>query len=122
MIDVDHFKKINDLFGHFSGDEFLIDLARLITSLIRDADVLTRWGGDEFLVLMPLCDADGASIIAERICRKVASKTFLGSITTTVSIGVGQARDGDNMKEWVARADSALYRAKEAGRNRVAKA
>lgn len=122
MIDIDHFKKVNDAFGHVVGDQVLVELARTITGVIRETDVLTRWGGDEFVVLMPLCDADGAANIAERICQTVAAESLLDSAPMTVSIGVSQAREGEDMKDWVARADSALYRAKEAGRDRVVSA
>ena len=119
MIDIDCFKKVNDDHGHHTGDQVLVDLTRRISAQIRDTDILARWGGDEFIVMMPLCDVDGATVAAEKIREAVASEPFTDAGTVTVSIGVAQASEDRRLEQWVARADSALYEAKSAGRNRV---
>lgn len=119
MIDIDCFKKVNDDHGHHTGDQVLVDLTRRISAQIRDTDILARWGGDEFIVMMPLCDIDGATLAAEKIREAVASEPFDDAGTVTVSIGVAQASEDRCLEQWVARADSALYEAKSAGRNRV---
>ena len=119
MIDIDCFKKVNDDHGHHTGDQVLVDLTRRISAQIRDTDILARWGGDEFIVMMPLCDIDGATQAAEKIREAVASEPFDDAGTVTVSIGVAQASEDRCLEQWVARADSALYEAKSAGRNRV---
>jgi diguanylate cyclase (GGDEF)-like protein/PAS domain S-box-containing protein len=120
MIDIDDFKQINDNLGHLAGDRVLIELSQRIAGRIRGTDVLIRWGGDEFVVLMPLCDLDGASKVAEEIRHAVASEPFPAAVTAaTVSIGVSQAAEGEDFERWVGRADTALLRAKNMGRDRV---
>ncbi|RFF29543.1 sensor domain-containing diguanylate cyclase [Wenzhouxiangella sediminis] len=122
-IDLDGFKTINDRYGHQAGDGVLRQFADVANSIIRESDTLCRWGGDEFLVLMAGCNASQAAQVAEKI-RKVVDErsfTFSGkSVELTISIGVTEVAMEDAMESVVARADQALYQAKEAGRNRVA--
>jgi diguanylate cyclase (GGDEF)-like protein len=122
-IDLDGFKTINDRYGHQAGDGVLRQFADVANSIIRESDTLCRWGGDEFLVLMAGCNASQAAQVAEKI-RKVVDErsfTFSGkSVELTISVGVTEVAMEDAMESVVARADQALYQAKEAGRNRVA--
>ena len=134
MIDVDHFKLINDLHGHLAGDEVLRQIARRIEGAIRGSDVAARYGGEEFVILLPGTDHDAGAALAERIRRAVADKAFetTGSaepLSVTVSIGVAEHRAGGETEDHevaglrlLARADVALYEAKAGGRNRVARA
>ena len=124
MIDVDHFKRINDEHGHPAGDEVLVGMARTIGRSIRsDIDVLARFGGEEFVAVLPETDQGGAVVAAEKIRLLVAGTPFEhedGTISITVSIGVAACpRDGIEPERLLATADSALYRAKNDGRNRT---
>jgi len=119
ILDIDHFKRINDTHGHEAGDEVLVVLADLIRAGIRATDSLARWGGEEFVVLSPEVTLEEAMRLAERL--RTAAGTyeysFVGKVTA--SIGVAQHRTGETPDELFARADEALYRAKEGGRDRV---
>ena len=124
MIDLDHFKSINDRWGHAIGDETLKATVRAIQTAIRREDTLGRLGGEEFAVLLPQTDADGAALFGERL-RQVISElrieTGEAPLTFTTSVGVAQVIETDFMfKDTLARADEALYDAKGSGRNRVA--
>ena len=112
MFDIDHFKQLNDVQGHLYGDQMLTELARLIDESVRETDVVARYGGEEFIVVMPETDLAGGATFAERLRAKIAADMPL-----TVSGGVAEALDGDSNDSLVARADSALYAAKAAGRN-----
>ena len=114
IFDIDHFKQVNDEKGHLHGDQMLQELARLFDEYARETDVVARYGGEEFVVVMPQTDLDGACIFAERLRRKVESEMSL-----TISGGIAQACEGDTQDTLLARADSALYQAKSAGRNSV---
>jgi diguanylate cyclase (GGDEF)-like protein len=114
MLDIDHFKQINDVQGHLYGDQVLSQLARIIDDTVRETDVVARYGGEEFLVIMPETDLQGAARFADRLRSRIASE-----MTLTVSGGVAEALDGDSQDSLLARADSALYGAKSAGRNCV---
>lgn len=121
MIDVDHFKKINDTYGHQTGDRVLRRLARLLADNTRATDFVARYGGEEFVVLMPNTEseADGVAV-AEKIREAVADGVFPKVGRVTVSIGVSRSRPTDASEaDILQRADRALYRAKEQGRNRV---
>ncbi len=131
MLDIDHFKNVNDTYGHAAGDVALRELAQRIESQVRVSDVAARFGGEEFVVLLPATEIESATLLAERIRRAVSATSIdIGggnSITITVSIGVASvapARDVDDLKttgeSLLARADVALYSAKSAGRDRVA--
>ena len=124
MIDIDHFKNVNDVHGHQAGDAVLREMADRVSGLLRSYDALGRYGGEEFLAVLSGCDPQDAVGLAERLCQAVASKDFRAdekSIPVTISIGVSHVAgaNGADAAELVRRADHALYRAKAAGRNRV---
>jgi len=122
VIDIDHFKQVNDSFGHTRGDEVLRCAARNIEALIRQTDMTFRYGGEEFVVILSKTDESGARVIAERIRETIEQtpiNTVAGDIRITASIGISALVRGENVKELFDRADRALYRAKQSGRNRV---
>lgn len=119
MIDIDYFKKINDTFGHNTGDQALHAIAQTLSHHLRHVDIICRWGGEEFVALLPTADAPRALMIAEQIRHAVAAQHIQEVPAITVSIGVTQIREGDSLDEAVNRADEALYDAKNSGRNRV---
>jgi len=122
ICDVDEFKKVNDVHGHQVGDEVLCGLVRLLASNLRGHDVLSRHGGDEFVVLAAHVGEADVGILFERTRAAVADNpipTRAGDLSITVSFGVSTWREGETEDELLAAADSALYRAKSAGRNRV---
>lgn len=120
FIDIDRFKRINDTYGHETGDEVLRQLARVLQGAARVTDFVARYGGEEFLVLLPDTTQAGALTLGEKIRQAVATQTFPVVGEVTVSVGASVARGADkNEEEAVHRADVALYRAKSEGRNRV---
>jgi diguanylate cyclase len=123
LIDADHFKRVNDVHGHLCGDELLRQIARATTNSLRQADVLARFGGEEFIVFLPHTDPLGALDVAERIRDQVERLTMLWngtSVSTTVSIGVAPLRPELPSLDWtIHEADTALYAAKAEGRNCV---
>jgi diguanylate cyclase (GGDEF)-like protein len=127
FIDIDHFKAVNDAYGHLVGDDALGSISRLLQQLVREYDLVGRFGGEEFAILLPQTDETVASSIAERICSQVAdlhidaaSGPGAEPIRLTVSIGVAAlSAAGEELTELLAAADAALYRAKGAGRNQV---
>ncbi|KKJ76625.1 response regulator PleD [Kiloniella litopenaei] len=125
MFDIDHFKKVNDTYGHASGDEVLKVLAKRVADAIRDFDMLARYGGEEFVVIMPSASSEQAFTVAERLRRRVGDKPIEvpGSedpLTITISVGVATTSDPMEMADsLLARADTALYDAKSMGRNCV---
>lgn len=130
MLDVDHFKRVNDTWGHAAGDSVLRELAQRIDSQVRASDVAARFGGEEFVVLLPNTDVESAQRLAERIRRAIAATPIDlpcgDTVTITVSIGIAEvhpAPDAEDLKtlgdSLLARADVALYAAKSAGRDRV---
>ncbi|MEJ2644079.1 MAG: GGDEF domain-containing protein [Gammaproteobacteria bacterium] len=122
MIDVDHFKRVNDTCGHECGDRVLRETARRIASGLRQADYFVRYGGEEFCVLAPGTTREQASAMADKIRELMAARSFEEAGSITVSIGVAQLVDDDTEETFVSRADRALYQAKWAGRDRVAAA
>lgn len=118
MFDIDRFKNINDTFGHDVGDEVLIAIARAVEQNIRSTDVLARWGGEEFMIMLPNTDEAGAHIMAENLRKLIASLKFEKFDFVTASFGVAQYED-DGTKEFLKRVDNALYEAKRGGRNMV---
>jgi len=122
LIDIDHFKRFNDEHGHQAGDEMLCLVARALRDTLREMDVVTRYGGEEFAVVLPATDLMEASRAAERARVEVSNTivTYRGKkLHDTVSVGIAQATEMDDALSLVGRADDALYAAKEAGRNRT---
>lgn len=120
MFDLDHFKSINDRFGHAVGDRVIIDFVHRTQGLLRNIDSIGRYGGEEFVALLPETTMDEARIVADRICKGVAEASSEGLPAYTVSIGVAVASQGDEAAETLLyQADKALYLAKANGRNRV---
>ncbi|QPJ98610.1 GGDEF domain-containing protein [Enterobacter mori] len=119
LVDTDHFKNINDVFGHLKGDEVLISLSRMLESCSRKDDLVFRWGGEEFVILLPRTSLETAMQIAETIRAAVARITIPGLPRFTVSIGVARHNQGESIDELFKRVDDALYRAKNDGRNKV---
>jgi diguanylate cyclase (GGDEF)-like protein len=124
MIDVDHFKRVNDQCGHAAGDAALRHVAATLKGALRAGDVLMRWGGEEFAVLLPGVDDSGASAIAEKLRTRLADAPFVCAETQaplrlTVSLGTAQLDVGESLIAALGRADAALYRAKRGGRDRV---
>jgi len=116
--DIDHFKKINDTYGHEKGDFVLKEIARLITLNLRKTDIFGRWGGEEFLIVLPFTDLKNAFKLAEKL-RKIIENYNFNGIKVTISFGVAEFNKNDNTDTLINRADKALYQAKESGRNRV---
>ena len=125
FLDLDHFKRVNDRHGHETGDRVLQQLAARLLGIIRETDLLFRWGGEEFVILLPHTGTSEASALAERIRAAVAERPFVANdayagVPMTVSVGVaGEAGGRIDPDALLARADAACYRAKERGRNRV---
>ena len=120
FVDVDHFKTINDIFGHTAGDQVLRDLVQAIGSAVRSSDLLFRWGGDEFVVLAPQTGRRQAGVLAEKIAAVVAALDFATVGSVGLSLGVAEYASDESVDVWVGRADTALYRAKHGGRGRIA--
>ena len=122
MCDLDHFKTLNDTYGHEAGDECLREAARRLSLACRSSDLPIRWGGEEFVVLMPDASEGHAAEVAERIRSDVADPPFLiggDEIHVTMSVGWAMRHEGENGPDLVSRADGALYEAKRRGRNAV---
>jgi two-component system cell cycle response regulator len=120
--DLDHFKTVNDRYGHLVGDEVLRNAAIRMSAELREYDHFGRYGGEEFLAVLPNCSAETAREVAERVRLSIADRPLLSNparVDVTVSIGVSQWRPGQELPEMLERADVALYRAKDRGRNRV---
>lgn len=121
MLDVDHFKRLNDTFGHASGDAALIALTEFLIATLRQTDGVGRFGGEEFLIVLPCCDIDEAKAVAGRIvegARVLPIRHAYDSIAITVSVGCAAFRVGDTAEAVIARADERLYAAKASGRDR----
>ncbi len=121
MIDIDHFKKINDSYGHLCGDKILKRVGKVINDVIRGSDEAYRFGGEELAVILPNADANGAVCLAERIRNEIRSLEYCNEddLNVTVSIGIAQQDPKDGFYSLIERADQALYEAKHTGRNRV---
>jgi len=119
LFDIDHFKNINDTYGHNVGDSVLIELTYMIKNLLRDNDIFVRWGGEEFIVVLQVASISDASKLASRLRRNLEEHPFLHVGRVTCSFGVTEFRDGDTQMILLERADEALYEAKDNGRNRV---
>ncbi|MCG8428608.1 MAG: diguanylate cyclase [Chromatiales bacterium] len=119
MVDLDHFKAVNDTYGHHTGDLVLKEMAAILTCSSRDSDAVARWGGEEFLILAPKTDIDHAAQLAEKIRAAVEAHTFPEVGKKTGSFGVACYREQDTLISLLQRADLAMYKAKKGGRNRV---
>jgi diguanylate cyclase (GGDEF)-like protein len=119
LFDLDHFKIVNDTYGHLSGDYVLKTVIRIIQDHIRKTDSLGRWGGEEFMLLAPETCMEQAAELAEKIRQHVELFTYKDVGTVTISCGLAELKVGDTIDSLIKRADDALYKAKRKGRNRV---
>lgn len=119
FIDLDHFKNVNDTWGHTIGDAVLTEFCQVLKKALRTADVLARWGGEEFIIILPDTGLDAAACVAERIRMDVECHRFEHISSLTASFGVAAYFQGEPWHHWTERADTALYRAKSKGRNRI---
>lgn len=124
IMDIDHFKNVNDTYGHLSGDEIIKNIAKRLLKNVRPSDLVVRYGGEEFIIMMPTTSLVDASKVAERIRTSVDSQDFIipvdpGKLNCTISVGVSALLNDDTKETIISRADKALYHAKENGRNRT---
>lgn len=119
VLDIDHFKSINDQHGHQAGDRVLREVARRMARTVRPSDFLCRWGGEEFLIIFPGMDAEGARAASERLRSEISGGPIAPSDRVTASFGVTQLQKSDSLELLVKRADDALYQAKRGGRDQV---
>ncbi len=119
MFDIDHFKKVNDTWGHQAGDDLLVALSAYVSANIRDTDSLARWGGEEFMLVTPGTGVEAAARLAEKLRASIERGNFGDIGRVTCSFGVTQSRAGDTVEDFTGRADTAMYAAKQGGRNRV---
>jgi diguanylate cyclase (GGDEF)-like protein/PAS domain S-box-containing protein len=119
MLDLDHFKSINDSYGHHVGDEVLKSFVRLITKNLKRVDLFARWGGEEFVILLPGTSLRNAEKLAENLREKVQNESFSTAGSITASFGVGEYEAKESKKEFFNRVDKLLYEAKKSGRNKV---
>ncbi len=119
MFDIDHFKDINDTYGHDVGDEVLVKLCDTVSASIRETDVFARWGGEEFMIMLPNTSGAGAQVMAENLRKAVEHTNFGAAGIVTASFGVGEYSPEANMRELLKNVDDALYEAKRGGRNKV---
>jgi len=122
MVDIDHFKKINDRYGHDAGDDILTALAQVLTDSSRSSDMVARLGGEEFCIILPGADIKAAGNMAANLCQAVSLHRFEGQskpIEVTISLGVTERKKGESAIQAIKRADEALYQSKQDGRNRV---
>lgn len=119
LLDIDHFKSVNDTYGHVAGDRVIVDVVTAIDAESRSGDIVARWGGEEFLVILPDTTIEAAEAIAERMRMSVGDRVFVHERSVTASFGVGLGVGGEATEHLIERVDAALYQAKEGGRNRV---
>jgi diguanylate cyclase (GGDEF)-like protein len=119
ILDIDHFKKINDAYGHIVGDQLLVELCEWICRSTRATENLYRYGGEEFVLIAEQTSLETAVQLAQKLRTQIARKLFASGIRLTVSIGVAELQRGESRQDWLGRADAALYRAKGRGRNQV---
>ena len=117
LLDLDHFKKVNDLHGHAVGDQILKSITDIINLRIRVTDSLYRIGGEEFVVVLEGADLHQAAHLAEQLRTLVDANELVPDQSVTISLGVAELKEGETGNDWLHRADEALYRAKDAGRN-----
>lgn len=122
LLDIDHFKQVNDVHGHAVGDDTLVAFSRCVEKVLRHGDIFARYGGEEFVLVLPVTYLEAALQFADRIRKLIASKPLLEQpvqLSITASFGVAQLKPGESVVEWLSRADQALYKAKAGGRNCV---
>jgi len=119
LVDIDHFKRVNDTLGHEAGDSILMEFSACLASVCRKTDCVSRWGGEEFLILTPDTGLLNARIMAEKIRKEIQTRTFFRADRITASIGVAELTGGETFESWFNRVDAAMYRAKASGRNCV---
>ncbi len=117
--DLDHFKNVNDTYGHSTGDKVLISVVETVNGIIREEDVFARWGGDEFIIMLPRADINGVLQIAERVRNEIEELEISQSLGVTVSVGCSQWIQYEYLESWFRRTDKALYVSKNNGRNKV---
>lgn len=120
ILDIDHFKKVNDNYGHPVGDRVLQKVSEILAGSLRQSDSLGRWGGEEFLILLPQIHVGAAASVAEKLRLAVCTTNFELKAPVTISLGVAELRADESAGEWITRADQALYLAKDLGRNQLA--
>jgi two-component system cell cycle response regulator len=123
LLDIDHFKSVNDTYGHSTGDRLLMQIGAHLQSVLRTPDSAARWGGEEFVVALKNTDLGGGAVVADRLCRSISElriPTDSGVLSVTASIGVSSLQEGQTMEALIESADQAMYAAKTAGRNRMA--
>jgi diguanylate cyclase (GGDEF)-like protein len=119
FIDIDHFKTINDTYGHTVGDKVLCKLTQLLSQYLRKTDLIYRYGGEEFVIILPETELSDACNIAEELREYIENHDFNVSTKVTVSLGVAERKTDEELQVWLNRADLSMYEAKKAGRNRV---
>jgi len=119
MLDIDKFKLVNDNYGHNAGDKVLVELSQLLAKHLRNVDIIARWGGEEFVVLLPTADVKTTEMLANRIREELSTINMGDDLYITSSFGVTGVKAGDRLEDTIQRADDALYKAKDSGRNCV---
>ena len=119
LIDIDHFKKVNDTYGHHIGDEILVEFSRILLKNSRKSDYVGRWGGEEFLIIIPNTNDKDMKHFADTLKSKIETNTFKNIGHMTASIGVATYENNEEIKSIIHRADNALYTSKNNGRNQV---
>ena len=118
LLDIDLFKQVNDNFGHAVGDDVLMEITKVFTSIIREADIAARWGGEEFIFFLPDTTLSNAEVLAKRLVETIRQYQFATVGQLTVSIGLAEYQENETFEDWFERTDSALYQAKSLGRDR----
>jgi len=119
LLDIDFFKKVNDNYGHNMGDQVLIQISHTLLRTLRNIDIICRWGGEEFIAILPTAPLEIASVITEKIRKSIEELDIDIVGKVTASFGVAEVKEGESMEDVVDRADKALYLAKDSGRNCV---
>jgi diguanylate cyclase (GGDEF)-like protein len=119
IIDIDFFKKINDNYGHLQADKILMQLSDVLKEKVRKSDVVARFGGEEFFIMLPNTHLQRAEKVAERLRKAILSDSFLKKYKVSISAGIAEYKIKDNIERIAKRADKGLYKAKKNGRNRV---
>lgn len=119
ILDIDSFKNFNDTYGHLVGDQILLGLSEFIVKNKREIDIFGRWGGEEFMILLPNTSLDGAKIVANKFRKLIEQYKFYNNLQLTCSFGISEFKEYDTKESFIKRADDALYMAKKNGRNRV---